>query len=64
MEDEELSLEELDNVIGGVERKVAIDKALGQPNDSYRNKMIKELKHEKEALKTFMEEEPTKTNRR
>ena len=49
MEEKELSLNELDNIIGGVTKEVATDKALEQP-ESYRQKMIDELKQEKEEL--------------
>ena len=50
MEEKEMTLEELENIHGGINRGPAEDKALENPN-LYRQKKIEELKQEKEKLK-------------
>lgn len=46
---DELSIDELDNVIGGINYDDAFDEAL-KNSDSYRKEMLERLEKEKESL--------------
>ena len=48
MEEKELSLDELDNVFGGISREAGIENAL-ENSETHRQKQIEELKKERDA---------------
>ena len=54
MENKEFSLEELDNILGGISRETGIEKAKENPA-LYRQKKIDELKQQRNAIVTSEE---------
>ena len=61
MEEKEFSLDELDNVFGGISRETGIEKAQEHP-ELYRQKMIEELKHQRDAILSSKEYKEGHTN--
>lgn len=55
MKENELSLNELDNILGGANKEASTERALENPQ-LYRQKMIESLKQEKEKLERMNEE--------
>jgi len=61
MEEKELSLDELDNVFGGISREAGIENAL-ENSETYRQKQIEELKKERDAILSSKEYQESHAN--
>ena len=55
MQENEFSLNELDNILGGANKEASTERELENPQ-LYRQKMIESLKQEKEKLERITEE--------